>query len=54
VPPKRAEITDALGGQTSFTYAENGRVRSLTDALNHATGCTYDASDRVATRTDPL
>jgi RHS repeat-associated protein len=47
-------ITDAIGGQTSFSYDPNGRALSLTDALTHPTTNTYDTSDRVATRADPL
>ena len=47
-------MTDALGGQTNFTYDENSNLLTLTDALNHPTTYTYDTSDRVATRTDPL
>jgi RHS repeat-associated protein len=47
-------ITDALNGQTTFTYDGNGNLLTRTDARGKLTTWTYDNMNRVLTRTDPL
>jgi RHS repeat-associated protein len=48
-------VTDALGGETSFTSDPNGNLQSVTDARRGpSTTYVYDAMDRIVRRTDPL
>jgi RHS repeat-associated protein len=52
------QVTDPLGGITTFTYDANGNLLTVQDARQQGTSVetsyTYDSMDRVLTRTDAL
>ncbi|MGA1824138.1 MAG: RHS repeat-associated core domain-containing protein, partial [bacterium] len=46
--------TDALGGQTNYSYDAQGNIISITDANGNTTTFTYDANNRKVSETNAM
>jgi YD repeat-containing protein len=48
------QLTDAINGNTAFTYDPNSNLLTVTDAKTQQTVYTYSNMNRTSTRKDPL